>query len=116
MSDPATGGGGPITKRPGLVQNWLSLLGFIVAAGSFFAVICLIGIDFFSRFSNPYMGILTYFVAPVFLFLGIFLVVAGIIWERRRLHQRTPFGAGLFPIVDLNRPLHRKLLGSLIGF
>ena len=106
----------PSTKRPGLVQNWLSLLGFIVAAGSFFAVVCLIAIDFFSRFSNPYMGILTYFVAPVFLFLGIFLVVAGIVWERRRLHQRAEIVGGLFPIIDLNRPWHRKLLGSLVGF
>jgi hypothetical protein len=103
-------------KRPGLFQNWLSLLGFIVAAGSFFAVICLISIDFFSRFSNPYMGILTYFVAPIFLFIGILLVVAGIVLERRRLRQRKDMFAGLFPIIDLNRPLHRKVLGSFVGF
>lgn len=103
-------------KAPSLIHNWLSLLGLIVAAGSFFAVLCLLAIDFFAQFSNPYMGILTYFVAPFFLITGLILVVAGIIMERRRLVQRGRVALTLFPIIDLNRPRHRKLLGSLGGF
>jgi nitrate/TMAO reductase-like tetraheme cytochrome c subunit len=103
-------------KAPSLIHNWLSLLGLIVAAGSFFAVLCLLAMDFFAQFSNPYMGILTYFVAPFFLITGLILVVVGIIMERRRLVQRGRVALTLFPIIDLNRPRHRKLLGSLGGF
>ena len=103
-------------SRPSLLQNWISAFGLILAAASFFAVICLLAIDFFAHYSNPYMGILTYFVAPVFLVTGIVLVIIGIALERRRLAERSRGRLTLFPIIDLNSPRHRKLLGSLAGF
>jgi nitrate/TMAO reductase-like tetraheme cytochrome c subunit len=105
----------PGRKRPSLIENWISLCGIILAAGSFFAVACLIAIDFYSGFGNPYMGILTYFVAPFFLVLGLVLITLGIVLERRRLVERKGSLLHLFPIIDLNRPRHRKLLGSLAG-
>ena len=55
-------------KMPSLIQNWISLMGIILAASSFFAVACLITIDFYAGFSNPYMGILTYIVSLGLLF------------------------------------------------
>ncbi|NQU09540.1 NapC/NirT family cytochrome c [bacterium] len=106
----------PSTRRPSLLQNWISAFGLILTASSFFAVICLLAIDFFAHASNPYLGILTYFVAPFFLILGLVFVFVGVSLERRRLVQRAAGVLALFPIIDLNSGRHRKLLGSLLGF
>jgi nitrate/TMAO reductase-like tetraheme cytochrome c subunit len=72
--------------------------------------------DFFAHFTNPYMGILTYFVAPFFLISGLVFVAIGIVLERRRLVRRAAGAVGLFPVIDLNHPAHRKALGSFVGF
>ena len=102
--------------RPSLLQNWISAVGLIIAAGSFFAVICLLAIDFFAHFPNPYMGILTYFVAPVFLIAGLTLAVVGVVRERRRRVRLAAGAAAFFPLIDLNKPRHRKALGGIAGF
>jgi hypothetical protein len=104
------------SSRPSLLQNWISAVGLIVTAASFFAVICLLAIDFFAHFPNPYMGVLTYFVAPFFLIIGIALIVIGVVVERRQLRQSARGALTLFPVIDLNSSRHRKLLGSLAGF
>jgi hypothetical protein len=91
-------------------------VGLIITTASFFAVICLLALDFFSHYPNPYIGILTYFVAPFFLIIGLVLTAFGAAIERRRLVKQRPGEVGLFPIIDLNRPAHRKALGSMTGF
>lgn len=101
-----------VSRRPSLLQNWLSAAGLIVAGGSLFAVVCLMAMDFFAPFGNPYMGILTYMVAPAFLVTGLALVFLGVALERR-LVQRTQGALTLFPIIDLNRAGHRKALATL---
>jgi len=89
-------------KVPPLIQNWISLAGIILAASSFFAVVCLIAFDFFAGFSNPYMGILTYLVAPGFLSAGLVLISAGVLLERRRRLRALPGEAPRLPRIDFN--------------
>jgi len=103
-------------SRPSLLQNWFSVFGLILTVGSLFAVVCLMAMDAFAHNPNPYMGILTYFVAPVFLVTGVVLIIIGVVMERRRLAERSRGMLTLFPIIDLNSPRHRKLLGSVAGF
>ncbi len=91
-----------MAKRPSLLDNWTSLLGIILAASSFFAAVCLIAIDFFRSFKNPYMGILTYLVAPAFLVAGLLLISAGALWERRRRRRMQPGEIPRYPRLDLN--------------
>jgi nitrate/TMAO reductase-like tetraheme cytochrome c subunit len=98
------------SPQPRLWRNWLSLAGVVVAFGSFFAFLLLFTIDLTAKYSNPYMGILAYVIAPAFLFLGIGLFLAGVWWQRR--HERR---MGLTPSpsllhVDLSRPADRKKL------
>jgi len=95
-------------KTPSLIQNWISGLGVIVAACSFFSVACLLIIDFFRGFSNPYLGILTYMVTPAFLVGGLFLIVLGILVERRRRRRGMTAEGGRFPRIDLNVPQQRR--------
>ena len=66
-----------------------------------------------SRISPILIGILTYVVAPGFLFLGLFLTVVGLLHERRK---RGGTG-GLLPVVqvDLSRPLDRRRMAIFLA-
>ena len=75
---------------PALIHNTISLGGIILAACSFFAVICLFAIDFFRGFRNQYLGILTYIVAPGFLITGLLLIALGAFRERHRRRKLKP--------------------------
>ncbi len=95
-------------KAPPLLDNWLSLLGIILAASSGFAAACLIAIDYFRSFKNPYMGILTYLVAPAFLVAGLLLIAVGALRERRRRRRMKPGEIPRHPRLDLNVPRQRN--------
>jgi nitrate/TMAO reductase-like tetraheme cytochrome c subunit len=99
--------GKPAVPSPSLLHNWVSLAGIILAASSFFAVACLIALDFFRGFTNPYVGILTYVVAPAFLIAGLLMISAGALWERHRRRNLKPGDIPAFPRIDLNVPRQR---------
>src|ERR1700709_1023002 len=91
-------------------RNWVSLSGIVVAVGSLFAFIFLFAIDLFSPHGNPYMGLLTYAVSPMFFVLGTFLFALGA-WIHRR---RSKAGAAPHELViNLARPGDKK---ALVGF
>jgi hypothetical protein len=93
---------------PSLLQNWLSTAGIILAASSFFAAASLIAIDAFVGFPNPYLGILTYLVAPAFLVAGLLLIAIGALRERRRRRRVKPGEVPRYPRLDLNVPRQRR--------
>jgi len=101
-------------------HNWLSLAGSITALGGLFAFTFLVAIDTFSRANNPYIGILTYIVAPAFLIAGLVLIFAGWWWQRRR-DARAPGAAPASLAIDFSLPSHRRWLalfgsGALLFF
>lgn len=96
-------------RKPSLWRNWLTLAGGVVALGSFFAFVLLFVIDMLAAYSNPYMGILAYVIAPGFLFLGMAMAVAGIWWERRQARKIGVTIPSLLA-VDLSRPKDRRKL------
>jgi nitrate/TMAO reductase-like tetraheme cytochrome c subunit len=98
--------------RLGIFRNWLSLAGILLMASALFAFVLLTLIDALAHVSNPYIGILTYLVAPAFLFMGMAITFLGIIWQRRKLRKAGKI-PGIFPAfqVDLSRARDRKLLG-----
>ncbi len=95
---------------PSLLHNWVSLVGILLAASSGFAVVCLVAIDLFRGFANPYVGILTYVVAPGFLVSALVLIAAGAAWERRRRRRRAPGLVPAYPRIDLNVARQRHAL------
>jgi nitrate/TMAO reductase-like tetraheme cytochrome c subunit len=99
--------------RFGFFRNWLSLAGIVLSLGSLFCFVLLFLLDSLSHFANPYIGVLTYLVAPSFLFLGILMSVAGILWRRWR-EKKTH---GLVPKfqIDLSRQRDRRILGVFLG-
>jgi nitrate/TMAO reductase-like tetraheme cytochrome c subunit len=97
------------TKKTGRLirfRNWLSLVGLVLIAGSMFAFVFLFAMELFGPQSNPYMGILTYVVAPMFFFTGLFLFLLGA-WIQRR---RTAAGRHYALTIDLSRIRDKRLL------
>jgi len=102
----------PKTGRPSLLRNWSSLTGLVIVVGSVFSFFLLLLLDVLAATSNPYMGILTFVIAPFFLLIGLTLTALGAWHERRKLGQFR----GVLPltVVDLSRPRDRRIMGGFI--
>jgi len=103
----------PRNPRPSLLKNWLSMAGLVIVIGSLFSFFLLFLMDVMAHTPNPYLGILTWFVAPLFLILGLVLTSIGAVWERHKLgHMVGP----LLPrmVVDLTRPRDRKIMAIFL--
>jgi len=64
-------------------NNWISASGAVLTAGALFSFTFLVWMDFSQHEKNPYLGILTYIVVPIFLIGGIALTLVGA-WMQRR--------------------------------
>jgi len=64
-------------------NNWISASGGVLAAGALVSFAFLVWMDFSQHEKNPYLGILTYIVAPAFLIAGIAMVLTGAAMQRR---------------------------------
>lgn len=105
-SDPAQ------PQRTSILRNWTSLTGFVVMLGGFFSAVFLLLMDAMAPFSNPYLGILTYLVAPVFIVSGLGMILLGAWLSRRRvLRAGGAFGPLL---IDLTRPKERRMFGVFL--
>ena len=94
---------------PQEVYNPVTMFGAGLAALSFGIIVFLSVLEFLSTESHPYMGIITFIILPVFLLLGVFTTVFGMIRERNRI--KKGFGRTLkFPILNLNDPKQRRLI------
>jgi len=102
----------PVGPHPPLLRNWVSLAGVVVAIGSLFSFLLLFILDSAAHLSNPYLGILTYLVAPGFLLAGLFLTFAGAAWYRHRLKAAAALPALQ---IDLSRPRDRRTLGLFVA-
>jgi hypothetical protein len=102
------------TKRPSLLENWMSVFGLLIATCSFFAAATLLTINILAPFSNPYMGILVYLVAPAFLSAGLLLVAVGAWRERRRRRRLAPGVVPEFPRIDFNVPGQRRAAAVVV--
>src|SRR5688500_20281412 len=85
MTEPAR----ETTPRGHIFRNWLSLSGAVLAASAVFAFLLLWAIDLLASSPNPYMGILSYVVAPGFLIRGLLLVTLGGWLASRRARQAS---------------------------
>ncbi len=95
------------------LRNWLSLAGMVMAGAAFFAFVLLFAVDLFAKHANPYMGILAYVVAPMFLLLGLGMIVVGYIMEARNIRKGKSETAPFVLSIDLSRQRDRRIL---VGF
>ncbi len=64
-------------------NNWITAIGAVLAVGALFSFALLTWMDLTGSHKNPYLGILTYLVAPGFLIAGIGIMLFGA-WAQRR--------------------------------
>jgi nitrate/TMAO reductase-like tetraheme cytochrome c subunit len=99
-------------RRSSAFRNWLSLWGLVVMVGSLFSFVLLFVMSTLAHVSNPYVGILTFLVAPCFLVIGFMTTLLGA-WRR---HRQIIQSAGPFPPIriDLTRPRDRRIFGLFL--
>ena len=103
----------PIPRRASVFRNWLSLTGLVVVVGSLFSFFLLLLLDALAHFANPYVGILTFLVAPTFLVMGLFLALLGAFLRHRQILKTS---GPLPPLrIDLSRPRDRRMLGFFLA-
>ena len=95
-----------------LMRNWISLAGVALAIVSVANIFLFVIIDAIAVRPSPYIGILAYMVSPAFLVLGLLLMVAGVLIERRKKVVSTQF----YPRLDLNDPTQRSAVISFTTF
>ena len=94
-------------------HNWLSLAGLVLIVSSFFAFFFLLTLDLFAPGQSPYIGILTYLVAPLFFLFGGILWLAGWFIQRRRVARALAGAPPTRFTIDISRQRDRRIL---IGF
>ena len=85
----------------------LSVFGMALATISAVFFLFVFLADMFGLHTNPYMGIVFFLIMPALFVLGLLLIPAGVVLERRRAAK------GLAPHqflkMDLNIPRHRRV-------
>jgi hypothetical protein len=93
----------------GYFFNFLSLIGMVLAVLATSLMIVFFSYEFISGVESPYLGMMTYFLFPGMLILGLILIPAGALRVR---HKRRLLGDAeipAFPRIDLNNPHKRRL-------
>jgi len=98
----------PVLKPPSLFRNYISFIGAAIVIASLASDILLFFIEVTSTVENPYVGILTFIVIPSVMMFGLFVVVVGMILERRRRRRVAPSAITPYPKLDLNDPHARR--------
>ena len=106
-------------KGPRAPRNLISQIGMVIAIIAVTNLIFLIFVDVMQSHGNPYIGILTWIVAPAILIFGLAMFFAGILLDRRRRRRQAPDEVPPFPRIDLNQPRTRAIafwttLGTIV--
>ncbi len=97
-------------KTPSLFRNYISFGGAFVVFTSLACIVLLFLIEITGSTSKPYLGILTYMIFPTILVFGLFVVLVGMLLERRRRRKLSTYQIAAYPILDLNNPKSRRSL------
>ncbi len=93
-------------KKQSLLQNWMSVIGAISSIIWFTAIVVFFILDFTGRQDNPYLGIITYFIFPIFFLLSLAATLLGA-WKERKRRIRG-VASRRFPQIDFNNPVHQR--------
>ncbi len=95
--------------KPSLIRNYVSFIGLVIVFTCLVCILLLFLIDLTQSTENPYFGIVTYVLLPGFLILGLLVVIAGMIRERRRRRLMPESEIGRYPTIDLNDARQRNV-------
>lgn len=95
-------------KIPSLYHNYLSFAGTAIAVASLTCIVFLFLIELSSGHEQPYLGLFTFLLFPSIMIFGLFLVVVGMLFERRRRRRSAPTDVPAYPILDFNNASMRR--------
>ena len=98
----------PVQKTPGLFRNYISFIGAAIVVASFSSIVLLFLLEITGAANNPYLGIFTYLLFPAFLIFGLFIILFGMLRERRRRRNLSSAEIAAYPKLDLNDPRSRR--------
>jgi nitrate/TMAO reductase-like tetraheme cytochrome c subunit len=98
------------SRLPPSLRNWISLTGLLLSIAGLFAFLLLVALDYFAKDESPYLGILTYLVAPGLFVAGLSVIFVGFLLQRRQMARATPGTMPPVLTVDLSRPRDRRAL------
>ena len=110
-----------LRKTAGYAWNLISMIGIILAATATALIIAFIAVEQITGVENPYLGILTYFIFPGMLIVGLLLVPVGMLRVRNQRRSQAPEEIQPYPTINLNESHTRRqtiffLVSSLIFF
>jgi len=94
-------------KLPPSSNNWLTIIGSIIAAMNILLIAVLFVISTIFNKGNTNLGLFIYIIFPGFMVLGLILIPIGMFRERKKIRNKVHEG-GKFPKIDLNDPRHRN--------
>lgn len=103
-------------RPPGLIRNYLSFGGGVIVVAAVVSILLLFLIELTSERVNQYIGILTYIILPGFLGFGLFLVIAGMLLERRRRRRDPTSEIPAYPRIDFNVSRQRNWAIGILSF
>ena len=96
-------------KQPGLSRNLISQAGVAIAVVALANLVFLIYLDATQTHANPYLGILTWIIAPAILIAGLALFIGGMLVERRKRGRAGAAEIPVYPRIDLNDRHTRRI-------
>lgn len=100
------------TKRrtPGLMRNYISFIGMAIAAAALTSFLLLFMIEAMGPGDNPYADLIVFIFIPSILVFGLFVILLGVLIERRRRRRAGTGEIQAYPVLDLNDPRRRRTL------
>jgi len=95
-------------KPPSLYRNYISFGGTAIALASLTCIGFLFFIELNSAHEQPYLGIFTYILFPSIMIFGIFIILVGMLLERRKRRKTGYTGISEYPVLDFNNPRQRR--------
>ncbi len=95
-------------RLPKSYYNPISYLGTGIAFFALATFLFLLLLSFFTSGDDPYSGIITFIITPVFLILGLMLIPIGMLRRYRHLKRHGDLLSDKLPVLDLNDKRHRN--------
>ena len=95
-------------KLPPSSKNWLTIIGSIIAGINLGIIILLFIISTIFDMESTNLGLFIYVILPGFMILGLILIPAGMIRERKIQSKMSDKSEARLPRIDLNDPRHKN--------
>lgn len=95
-------------QLPRTTQNWITLMGAVIAVISLFMIIFFFSISFFWAEGHAYLGLVVFILLPAVMLLGLLMIPAGMLIQMSRDRKTGVVDRPPWPRVDLNETRHRN--------